>query len=414
MSAKLAIDGGEKVRTEPFPTAERFGAPELEQVREALAQQTLFYASGTKVKAFEAAFAAAYGMEFCVATSSGSAALHAAVGAAGVAPGDEVIVPPISDMGTLIGILYQNAIPVFADLDPETLTLDPAAVEALIGERTRAIMPVHGQGSPCDMVALSDIASRHGLGLIEDCAQSFSAEVDGRMVGTIGHLGCFSLNDYKHISVGDGGAIVTDDPALAQRARWYTDKSYDRTGAHRTPQFLAPNYRMSEICGAVALAQLDRLQEIVQGRRRVGEALEARLAGLRGIRTQRRPAGSHSSYYRFTALIRQDELTVEPAQFARAVAAEGIPASFGGVAPGNRPLYLYDLFAAGVFEGASELPAKALRGGRLPQDWAPGLCPVAEAVFGRTITIKPDHSWSDPEIHAIGTAFTKVCAAYAT
>src|SRR5512132_828001 len=166
----LALHGGPKVKTTPFGKGKRFGLEEAQQLIEALEQNTLFYHHGQKVKTFVQDFNALYGVKHSVATSSGTASIHVALGAAGITVGDEVITSPITDQGSVIGILYQNAIPVFADLDPHTYNLDPRSVEARITPRTKAIVAVHLAGNACDMDALMDVAARHGLKVIEDCA----------------------------------------------------------------------------------------------------------------------------------------------------------------------------------------------------------------------------------------------------
>lgn len=279
----LAIHGGPKAKPGPYGSGARFGAAEKQQLCEALDQQTLFYAKGRKTRELCERFAARYGARYCIPCSSCTAALHIALGACGIKPGDQVITAPITDMGTCSAILMCGAIPVFADLDPATCTLSPAAVEKLIGPRTAAIVPVHLTGAPCDLDPLLALARKHDLWLIEDCAQSFLTEYKGRLCGTLGEMGCFSLNDYKHISAGDGGLVITQDPALAKRAALYSDKCYDRApNAALNPFFLAPNYRMTELQAAVALAQLDRLDQIVALRRRYGDGLASGVGGLAG------------------------------------------------------------------------------------------------------------------------------------
>ena len=166
---KLAIHGGEKVKTTPFGTGKRFGSEELKELTEALEQQTLFYAYGKKTKEFREKFAERYGVEHCVMTSSGTASLHAALGAVGVTVGDEVITSPITDMGSVIGILYQNAVPVFADLKLDTYNLDPASLESCITDKTTTV--VHLAGNPCDMDAIMAMAKKHGIKVVEDCSK---------------------------------------------------------------------------------------------------------------------------------------------------------------------------------------------------------------------------------------------------
>jgi len=225
---KLALLGGPKAKTVPFGTGERFGEPELQQLREALAQQTLFYWKGTKVKTLTEKFAALYGSPYCVAASSGTAAIHVALGALGITEGDEVITAPITDMGSVIGILYQNAIPIFADLDPHTYNMTASSIAARITDKTKAILVVHLAGNAADMDPIMDLAQRHGIKVIEDCAQSYHCFYKGRLAGTIGDIGCFSLNDFKHISAGDGGMLLMRDKSLYERAFRFADKNYNR------------------------------------------------------------------------------------------------------------------------------------------------------------------------------------------
>jgi len=252
---KLAIDGGPKAKPTPYGTGRRFGLEEARELLEALDQNTLFYVHGNKVKTFVREFADLYGVNYAVATSSGTGAIHVALGAAGVSVGDEVITSPITDMGTLIGILYQNAVPVFADLEPYSYNMSPEAVAACVTDRTKAILVVHLAGNPADMDPIMEIARTHGLTVIEDCAQSALARYRGRYVGTIGDFGAFSTNDYKHISTGDGGVVlVNGDEATFHRTHMFADKNYNRFGetVRGTIPYLAPNYRMTELQGAVS------------------------------------------------------------------------------------------------------------------------------------------------------------------
>ncbi len=213
-----AIAGGKPAKTTPFGKFKRYGDEELAQLKEAIEQGSLFYAHGKKVAALEAAFAQKVQSQHAIACSSGTTSIHAALIAAGISPNDEVIIPPISDMGTVFPILWQGAVPIFADLDDRTFNLLPSAVESAITPKTKAIIAVHLAGNSCDLDALKKIADRHKLWLIEDCAQSHGCTYHGKPVGTVGQIGCFSFNEFKHISCGDGGVAVTDDPALAQAA----------------------------------------------------------------------------------------------------------------------------------------------------------------------------------------------------
>jgi len=275
----------------------------LRHLKEALAQNSLFYTKGNQVREFRAAFAERYGMKHCVMANSGTAAIHVALGALDVGVGDEVITAPITDMGSVIGILYQNAVPIFADLDPHTYCMTAESIEAKITPHPKAILVVHLTGAPADMDPIMELADAKEIPVVEDCAQSYLCEYKGRLAGTIGAIGAFSLNDFKHIGAGDGGMILTNDDALLDKAALFADKMYDRTGQSREITQLSPNYRVSELVAACALGQLEKLDDIVARRRRYGDALHAGFAGLAGLHAQGFSPGGRSSYWFYMARI---------------------------------------------------------------------------------------------------------------
>lgn len=405
---RLAVDGGTPVRIDPMPVSRRFGAEEREMLEGALAQNTLFYVGGHYVKDMVERFRAMYEVPFAAAVSSGTAAIHAAIGAAGIAPGDEIITAPITDMGGLIGILYQNAVPVFADLDPATYTLDPRSVEACITDRTRAVVAVHLTGNPCDMDALGALCRRRGLILIEDCAQSWGARYGGRPLGSIGDLGCFSLNDFKHISAGDGGIVCAREERFGKALPLWADKCYNRAGAVRDPVFLAPNYRMSELQGAVGLAQLGKVDSIVARRRLTGERLTAGLASLPGIHPPKVQPRGECSYWFY--LLRIDERVLGPrARFVEALKAEGVPCKAGYI---DRPIYRMPVFSNKAFFAGGIWPAEVLRGRTF--DYPEGLCPVAEAIIRDCVLVVVGESYTDRETSDIVEAFRKITSAFST
>jgi dTDP-4-amino-4,6-dideoxygalactose transaminase len=385
-----AIAGGVKAKQTPYGSAQRYGSAELSELREALEQNSLFYTQGRKVSQLESDYAARLGVRYAVACSSGTAAIHASLIAAGISPGDEVIVSPITDMGTLAPILYQGAIPVFADLTPHGYTLDPADVQARISDRTRAVIAVHLGGNACDLGALKAICDQHGLILIEDCAQAFGAEYKGRPVGTVGRMGCFSLNEFKHISCGDGGIVVTDDPELAHRIRLGTDKCYDRRAdaTSRNPAFLANNYRMTELQAAVAVAQLRKLDAIVKCRRFWCEGLSARLAGTPGIALPEPTAGCNPSWWFYLFRV-TPELGATADEFVAALQAEGVRCSAHYI---GIPVYKYPIFR----------DHSAFERGRHPyqsHDYQATTCPVAEALLetGIVLPVNEAHTVTDGE-----------------
>ncbi len=326
MTGKLAIEGGPKAIPGKLPSfldasGRTFGAEEEALVLEALRSGCLSRNGGTMVKRLESEFAAALGLAHAVACSSGTACVHLAMGALDLEPGDEVIVPPVTDIGSVFPILWQNAVPVFADVDPRTMLLDPASVAANITPRTRAVLAVHLAGLMCPMRELEAICRPRGIPLIEDCSQAYWAEHDGRLAGTIGDMACFSLQQSKHMTCGEGGLFVTRNPAYARRALLFSDKAWPREGGSLGScrfLFLAQNYRMSELQGAVALAQLGKVRDTVARRRARAAELSALLAGIPEVAAPFVPAGAAHSYWLY--MLRVDEAKaarVHPAVWRR-------------------------------------------------------------------------------------------------
>jgi len=401
----LAIFGGEKAKTTPWGTGMRFGDAELQQVKEALEQNTLFYFSGTKVKAMCDKFKDMYGAKYCVATSSGTAAIHVALGAAGVTEGDEVIVAPMTDMGSMIGILFQNAIPVFADLDPNTYVMTAESIEKVITPKTKAVVVVHLAGNCAEMDEIMAVAKKHNIKVIEDCAQAYETFYKGRKVGTFGDFGCFSLNDYKHISAGDGGMVLTNDETGYYTAAKFADKNYDRWRTRNVHDgqidFIAPNYRMNELTGAVGLAQLDRLEWICSRRWELGQRLTAGIKDLPGIMVPEVKEHNKSSYWFYMFRVDGEVCGVSRNDFCDALVAEGIPTGRG-----------YGLFCAYDYNFLQN--KSAYQGTHAPFDskyyggnvtYSKENCPGAELILKSAISfnIKEFHTEQDIDemIHAI-------------
>jgi perosamine synthetase len=262
-----------------------FGEEELNLLREVVESGTLTATKGRMVRAFAEGFADVIGTRHASACSSGTAALHAAIAAIDPEPGDEIVTSPITDMGALAPILYQGAIPVFADVDPRTGNVTADTIADRLSERTKAIVATHLFGNPCEMAEIMALADRHAVPVVEDCAQAYLATSGGRTVGTIGTIGCFSLQQGKHMTSGEGGAVVTDDAALARRIRLFIDKAWGYGDPIPDHDFLALNYRMSELQGAVALAQLRKLEASVAHRVEMAARLTKAIDGLAGIET---------------------------------------------------------------------------------------------------------------------------------
>jgi dTDP-4-amino-4,6-dideoxygalactose transaminase len=329
------------------------GAEELSELGRVIASGTLNCTKGRTVRELERRFAERYGVAASRATSSGTASIHAAIAAIDPEPGDEIVTTPITDFGALAPILYQTAIPVFADVDPESCNVTAATIEPRITERTRAIVVTHLFGNPCEMGPIVELARRRGLPLIEDAAQAFLAECDGRLVGTIGDIGCFSLQQGKHMTAGEGGLVVARDEARARRIRLFVDKAWGYGDPRPDHYFLALNYRMTELQGAVALAQLDKLDSVVARRIRVATELNERLADLPGLGLPRARAGSKHSYWKYA--LRIDERVIEGG-------VDALAARLAGVGVANAPRYIkkpafeLEIFRERVTFGKSGFP----------------------------------------------------------
>lgn len=276
------------------------GAEELEMLRQVIESGTLTSTKGKMVKQLESRFAEMIGVKYAYACSSGSGAIHCAIAAIDPEPGDEIITTSITDMGGLTPILYQGAIPVFADVDPNTWNVTAETIAARITDRTKAIVVTHLFGNPCDMSAIMELANSRGIPVIEDCAQAFLASHNGRKVGSFGAVGCFSMQQGKHITTGEGGLVTTNDDELAHRLYLFINKGFDYTKPQQPDHFfMALNSRMNELCGAVALAQLDKLQPCVSSRRATAASLTERLKDVSGILTPEADPRNESVFWKY-------------------------------------------------------------------------------------------------------------------
>jgi dTDP-4-amino-4,6-dideoxygalactose transaminase len=412
----LARDGGPRVRETPLPSVSNasgrtLGIEEIQAVEQVLRSGKLnrTIASESRVKAFEVAFCEWLGVNEAVASTSGTSALHLAVAALDPNPGDEIIVTPITDFGTVIPIIAQNAVPVFADIDPATWCVDPESIRANITDRTKAIMVVHLFGQPADLDPILEMAAERNIPVIEDCSQAYGALYKGRKVGTFGTIGCFSLQQSKHITAGDGGLTVTNDPDLAYRMRLFSDKGWPREGELRTHLFYGVNYRMTELQGAVALAQLPKLDGVIADRRRWGHLLEDLLADVPGISFPRLPEGNESVYWLFPITVDTARLNASIGQVTAAISAEGIPVGPGYV----MPLYLTPALAEGKTYGDSHFPFDSPYTTRSYTEYKRGLCPVAENMSDVMFNVPINERYTEQDVRDIAAAITKVANAFA-
>lgn len=335
-------------------TGRTFGTEELELLAEVLRRGTLTSTKGTFVREFEQEFARLLGVRHALACASGSAAVHTAIAALDPNPGDEIITSPITDMGALAPILYQSAIPVFADVDERTYNVTARTIEARLSERTRAIIVTHLFGNPCEMPEIMELAQARGIPVIEDCAQAFLAEDHGRRVGGIGAVGSFSLQQGKHITTGEGGIVTTNDDALARRMYLFINKAWGYGDPQPDHYFLALNYRLSELQGAVALGQLTKLEAVVERRLRTANRLTELLDGLQpGIETPLVKPESLHTYWKYCLHVDERVIRGGANAMAQLLKEKGIASAPRYI---QKPAFMCEVFQQQRTFGQSRFP----------------------------------------------------------
>ena len=421
---KLAIDGGTPVRTKPFGPRHIWGDEDVRQVTEVIKTAPETWGSRFKIAAFEKAVAERHGVRYAISTDSGSGAIHSAVGAYGFEPGDEIITTPVTDIGTVQGIMLQNLIPVFADWDPATLNTDPADIERKITDRTRAILAVHLFGNPMDMDAVLDIGKRHNLPVIEDCSQAHLAEYKGKLVGTMGDMGCYSMGG-KLLSLGAGGMIITDNEQLARRAKGHSHKGseYDDSmltslrptaeggGTEKGYSFLGDFHTMNDLTAALGLAQFQRWDDYREMRGRSAAILDEELYEVPGIEHQFARDGDVVSYWVYPYRIDEEVLGVSCEQFVKAVQAEGVELCNGPYLKG-KPLNKYPVFADERTYGTSRYPFVDENGNRRV-DYESLELPVIDRELPKVGWITFRSGFTEEEVRDIGAALRKVALHYA-
>ena len=396
----LPSDGDSSGRT--------LGEAEVALVATAIRRGTLNSTRGTFVSQFERAFAGWLGRKHVIACASGSAAMHAAIAALQLAPGDEVITTPITDMGALTPICYEGGVPVFADVDPRTLNVTAATIRAQLTDRTRAIVATHLFGSPCELDAIRALAAERRLPLIEDAAQAFGARWRGRRIGTFGDLAAFSLQQGKHITTGEGGLVATDDDALARRVFLFVNKAWGYGDPQPDHYFPALNYRLTELQGAVALAQLPKLDQVVDARRRVAAALRTALAGTEGLWLPDDPPHGAHSWWKFA-------FHVDAAVIPGGAVALGKRMQQVGIACVPRyvqkPAFECALFADFTRSPITSLPLQHNPRGRQPQPmFRREHYPGATAGLEHVVVLPINERYTDAHVRTVADAITRVAA----
>jgi dTDP-4-amino-4,6-dideoxygalactose transaminase len=333
---QLAMLGGHSTRSSPFPPWPQFGKKEEENLLKVLRSRKWERHEGCMVSEFERRFAELCGVEKSLMVTNGSAALEVALSIAGVGAGDEVLVPPYTFMSTVMSVLLVNALPVFVDIHPETYCMDPRLIEEQISPNTKAILPVHLAGMPCDMEKIMNVASKHNLAVIEDACQAQLSEWNGQKVGSIGKLGCFSFQVSKNISAGEGGAIISTDSSLMDRCFYYHTCGRLRAGMWYFHPHPGTNRRMTEFQAAILLAQIERVPDQMVLRSNNAAYLSQKLSQIPGINPLSVPEFvTHHTYHLYVFRYNSGVFGGLPrGVFVEALQAEGIPCSTGYV-----PLY---------------------------------------------------------------------------
>jgi dTDP-4-amino-4,6-dideoxygalactose transaminase len=378
--AHLAIKGGGKACDFQWPKWPIWGDEERQALLGVLESGEWWY--GEKVREFEKRFAEFQGARFGVTCSSGTAALETALLALGVGVGDEVIVPAYTFVATASSVLKANAIPVFADIEPDTLCIDPDDVERKITDKTRAIIPVHMAGYVADMDRLGAIAKARDLLIIEDACHSWGSQWRGKGTGAIGDCGSFSFQASKNISSAEGGIILTDSEELAETSRSYTNCGRGKDAPWYQHFVLGGNQRLTEFQAALLLAQLTRLESQTLVRQANAETITRGLAEIPGIMTMKPdPRMTRRSYHLYPFRIDLDRFGVSVDRFAEGLSAEGVPA---------HPLYPHPLYRNPLFQrsgtGPQYCPISCPYYGK-KVDYAAVYCPVCEQVCKDTVII---------------------------
>lgn len=414
---KLALFGGSKTIQTPFKRYNPIGVEEVQAAKQVMETGVLSqylgcwdpdFFGGPKVQEFERQCETYFNVKHAVTVNSWTSGLVAAVGAIGIEPGDEVIVTPWTMCATATAILHWNAIPVFADIEPETFNIDPRSVEDNITPYTKAIMAVDILGHSADMDALMDIAERHGLKVITDTAQAPGTYYKGKITGTLGHVGGYSLNYHKHIHTGEGGILVTNDDDIADRLRLirnHAEAVVDNKGTTNLANMLGHNFRLGEIECAIGIEQLKKLKNLVSGRQEAAERLTKGLIDLPGLRTPVVQPGCTHAYYMYPIVLDIEKIGVSRNRIIEALEAEGIE----GLAAGYANLHMLPMYQKKIAYGTNGFPWSSEICQR-DVSYEHGICPVAEELHEKTYIgfALCMHELSNEEVDQMIKAFRKV------
>lgn len=417
MSSKLALLGGTPIRTRKYAPHITTGEEEKKVVLKVLERGILsefegtnneYFFGGEQVKLLEEEWAEKFGVKYAVSFNSATSALYAAVGACEVGPGDEVIITPYTMSATAAAILVYNAIPVFSDVEFEHYNLDPDLLESKITPRTKAIFVVHIFGHPADMTPIMNIANKYRLKVIEDAAQSPGAFYNGKLTGTIGDIGVYSLNCNKVIQCGEGGIAVTDDVDLAEKVRLIRNHAEAVIASGKKVKNLINmigwNYRMTEIEAVITREQLKKLDALNEARLELVNYLNDKLKDIDGISIPKVSGNSTHVYYRYALKIDLDKIKIKAPLFVKALNAEGMDFYVSYM----KPLYLQPLYQNQIGYGDKGCPFKCpFYQGQI--NYQRGICPNAEMLENIVISteiVRPPQTTK--EMSEIAAAIKKV------
>ena len=391
---RLAVDGGAPVRAKMLPYGHQWiDDQDIVAVVDTLRSEWL--TTGPRVAEFEAAFADRIGAKYAVAVSSGTAALHAAVYAAGIGPGDEVVVPPMSFVASANCVRYVDGTVTFVDVRRDTLNLDPGQAESAINNRTRAMVTVDYAGQPSDLNELNQVARKHNLVVIEDGCHALGATYCGRKVGTLAHLTTFSLHPVKHITTGEGGVVTTDDPEMASRLRSFRThgitsdaRQRETTGSWYYEMVdLGYNYRLTDFQCALGLSQLGKLSAWLKRRSEIAAIYSAALSELPEIELPAVLPDRESAWHLYVLRLNLDQLRVGRTEVFRALRAENIGVNVHYIPIPWHPYYQ-------------------------KRGYSKGQWPVAESAYERLISIPIWAGMNDQDVDDVILAMKKVINEY--
>jgi perosamine synthetase len=410
---KLACKGGEPVYNKVFKPYNTMGEEEVEAVTRVVRSGKISsfigawcdeFDGGDEIRAFESAWAERFDCRYAVTVNSNTSGLIAALGAVGIGPGDEVIVPPYSMSATVVAPLFYGGIPVFVDIEQDTFCLDLDKVKSAITQRTRAIIAVDLFGHPAQLRALRQLADERGIFLIEDAAQAPLALEYGRYAGTVGHIGVFSLNYHKHIHTGEGGMCCTDDKELALRLRAirnHGENIVEPLDLKNISNLVGFNFRMTELSAAIGVTQLKKIDGLVDSRESLGNLLTQATRGLTGLTPPTVRDGCRHVYYVWSARYDGNLTGIAREKVVAALVAEGLPVYQGYVAP---------LYRLPLFRNRRAIGDKGWPFSLTDHQYEDGMCPVAERMYEKELIEVHicSHLFDDVEQQALLNGFEKV------